>query len=289
MKSKRSLREEIERLGPWFHNIHLPGGEQTAPDHFLGDFPKWKWQEIKRFIPSDLRGWKCLDIGCNGGFYCLELAKRGADVLGIDFNPQFVKQGDFAARALGLEKPPRFVHMQVHDLARLNQTFDLVLFLGVFYHLRYPALALDTVSRMVKRLMFFQSLGMDPVDDSGEPPELAVEDDYSMNRREVLHQPGWPKMAFIERRFQGDFFNWWIPNHAAITAMLRSTGFKTVRRIATETYVCKPPAGGVEQNRIWNTHEWYAATGNPPPAEGRVRKRRRSGSVSSKTKPAKNV
>ena len=50
------VQEKIKQLGPWFHNIHLPDGTQTYPDHFLGDFPKFKWDEIAPYIPENLDG-----------------------------------------------------------------------------------------------------------------------------------------------------------------------------------------------------------------------------------------
>jgi len=61
------LRREIAALGPWFHNIDL-GGVQTAPDHFLGDYPAVKWRRFADALPEDLTGKTVLDIGCNGGF-----------------------------------------------------------------------------------------------------------------------------------------------------------------------------------------------------------------------------
>jgi tRNA (mo5U34)-methyltransferase len=79
--------DNIETLGPWFHNLHLPDGRQTAPGHRYGDFPNFKWQRIAHCIPADLQGWSVLDIGCNAGFYSIELARRGADVVGLDGRP----------------------------------------------------------------------------------------------------------------------------------------------------------------------------------------------------------
>ena len=40
-------RRAIAELGPWFHNLHLPDGLETCPDHWAGDFPRWKWQEFE--------------------------------------------------------------------------------------------------------------------------------------------------------------------------------------------------------------------------------------------------
>ena len=75
--AEASLADDIAALGPWFHNLHLPDGTQTVPDHFLGDFPTFKWEQIRDYLPADLAGWTALDIGCNAGFYSFELARRG--------------------------------------------------------------------------------------------------------------------------------------------------------------------------------------------------------------------
>ena len=68
--------------GPWFHNLSLPDGAggtlHTAPDHPLGNFPRFKWDAIAPHVPDDLSGVNALDVGCNAGFYSLELARRGA-------------------------------------------------------------------------------------------------------------------------------------------------------------------------------------------------------------------
>jgi len=100
--SNGKLKEKINALSPWFHNLHLPGNVQTAPQHFFGDFPKFKWEQFKKQIPNKLDGWTALDIGCNAGFYSFELAKRGANVLGIDLDPHYLKQAKWAAKELSL-------------------------------------------------------------------------------------------------------------------------------------------------------------------------------------------
>ena len=228
------LETEIAALGPWFHNLHLPGGVQTAPQHALGDFPAFKWKEIAAHLPEDLTGWRALDIGCNAGFYSFELARRGAEVIGIDVESRYLAQARWAARQFGLEGRVTFEKRQVYDLARRAETFDLVLFLGVFYHLRYPLLALDLVAEKATRLVAFQTLTM---------PGDAVfgdTDGRGLHDREAMREEGWPKMAFIEGRFAGDPTNWWAPNHAGVEAMLRSSGLRVVARPGHEMYLCEP-------------------------------------------------
>src|SRR5689334_18860311 len=100
--SPEEIRERIAELGEWFHNINLRG-QLTAPQHFLGDYPSIKWRAFAHAIPEDLRGRTVLDIGCNGGFYSLEMKRRGADrVVGVDWDERYLNQARFAAEVCGL-------------------------------------------------------------------------------------------------------------------------------------------------------------------------------------------
>lgn len=228
------LREQVQALGPWFHNLHLPGGVETAPAHPLGDFPLFKWRQIAPHIAPDLSGWRVLDIGCNAGFYSFELAARGADVTAIDFDPHYLRQARWAASVLGLAGRIAFRRMQIYDLAREQDSYDLVWFMGVLYHLRHPLLALDIVRRCTKRRLVLQTMTM-PGDEVAPVP-----DDIGLDERSRLRDPGWPAMAFIEKRLRGDPTNWWAPNHACVEALLRASGFRVLERIADECYLCEP-------------------------------------------------
>ena len=243
----QDLQREIDSLGPWFHNLHLPGGVQTLPDSFIGgDFPRFKWLEIAPHIPQDLSGWRVLDVGCNAGFYSFELARRGASVLAIDVEELYLNQARWAARQFGFEKQVEFRHMGVYEVAQLQEQFDLVWFMGVFYHLRYPMLALDLLAQKTRRLLMFQTLTM--------PGEEVYPDthDHPLEQREPLLEPGWPKMAFIEHRFAGDESNWWVANHAGVEAMLRSAGLRVRARPAGEMYLCEPDPASTA--RHWIAH-----------------------------------
>ncbi len=252
-------RREIADLGPWFHNLHLPDGAQTAPRHPLGDFPAFKWAELAPWIPDDLSGWDALDIGCNAGFYTFELARRGAYVTGIDVEPLFLRQARWAAGEFGLADRVEFRQQQVYELAHTTDRYDLVLFMGVLYHLRYPLLGLDIVARMVRRLMVCQTLTM-----PGDEVHADTERDHDIMDREAFCAPGWPRLAFIEHSFAGDATNWWAPNDPAVVAMLRSSGLRVTGRPGHEMFVCEPTEDGV-----WATpaglRELCSATGQPWP------------------------
>lgn len=246
---------EIQDLEPWFHNIHLPDGTETAPDHDLGDFPRFKWEEIKRDIPEDLSGWKVLDIGCNAGFYSLELAKRGADVLGIDLDEHYLRQARAVAKEWDLEDRLSYRLMQVYDLADHRDSYDLVWFMGVFYHLRYPLLALDIISQITRRMLVFQSLSM------GGNEEMRVPQNLPFDDREAMEERAWPKMAFIPHELANDPTNWWVPNHQAMLSLLDNCGFDVVAQPAHETYVAVPHNEKKTVLDTWNKSEFLAATG----------------------------
>lgn len=101
--SPEEIRSRVEALAPWFHNLELRG-VRTAPDHFLGDYPAFKWRHFAHAIPSDLRGRSVLDVGCNAGFYAMEMERRGADrVVGIDTHDLYLAQARLASEVNGLE------------------------------------------------------------------------------------------------------------------------------------------------------------------------------------------
>ena len=222
-------------LGPWFHNLHLPGGRRTAPDHPLGDFPAFKWQQIAPHLPADLSGARALDIGCNAGFYSFELARRGADVVAVDVDEHYLRQARWAAGELGLADRIQLRRLGVYDLATLGaERFDVVLFLGVLYHLRHPLLALDIVAPLVGGTLVVQTLTM-PGEERAEVPA-----DLGIDERDELLRPGWPAMAFVEHELAGDPTNWWAPNAACVEAMLRSCRFDVVEHPGHEIWVCRP-------------------------------------------------
>jgi tRNA (mo5U34)-methyltransferase len=227
---------EVANLAPWFHNLHLPGGLQTAPDHPLGDFPRFKWEQIAGSLPADLSDARALDIGCNAGFYSFELAKRGAHVLSIDIDPHYLRQAAWAARELRLEERIELRQMGVYDLARLEERFDVILFLGVLYHLRHPLLAIDLVAERVSEagLMVMQTLTSPGSGTSSVPADLSIDD------RAAMSSPGWPAMAFIEHELAGDPTNWWAPTASCVEAMVRSAGLSVEGRPGHELWLCRP-------------------------------------------------
>lgn len=229
------IAARVAALGPWFHNMCL-GGVWTAPDHFLGDYPRIKFARYADALPSDLSGLTALDIGCNGGFFSLEMKRRGAArVLGIDFDQDYLAQARFAAEVEGLDI--EFRKLSVYDIATLAERFDIVFFIGVFYHLRHPLLALDLVhEHVVRDLLVFQTL------QRGSQAVAQVSGDYLFSETRPFEEAGYPRLHFVEHRYSHDQTNWWLPNRACTEAMLRSAGFEIISRPEEETYLCRRAA-----------------------------------------------
>ena len=241
--SQSAIREQIEALAPWFHDMDL-GGVRTAPNHFLWGYPGSKFSRFAHAIPEDLTGWSVLDIGCNAGFYSLEMKRRGAArVLGIDSDDRYLDQARFAAKVRGVEI--EFRKLSVYNLAALGERFDLVIFMGVLYHLRHPLLALDLIYEHVARdLLLFQSM------QRGTDEVAPVAADYDFAAQAHFDAPGYPKLHFIEHQYSGDWTNWWAPNAACSAAMLRSAGFEVVDQPENEVFIGRrverpTPAGAV--------------------------------------------
>jgi tRNA (mo5U34)-methyltransferase len=226
------IRERIAELGDWFHNLDLQG-VPTAPNHFLGDYPRAKWSTFSHAIPADLTGKSVLDIGCNAGFYSLEMKRRGAErVVAIDCDDRYLAQAKFAAEVCGADID--FRRLSVYEIPQLGERFDLVLFMGVLYHLRHPLLALDLIHEYAARdLLVFQSMQRGSTD--VEP----LAGDYHFWETEIFARPGYPTMYFVEKRYAGDPTNWWIPNRACAEAMLRSSGFEILDHPETEVFICR--------------------------------------------------
>lgn len=232
---RSAIQARVIELGQWFHNMDL-GGVWTAPGHFLGDYPGCKWRAFEHAVPARLDGKTVLDVGCNAGFYSLEMKRRGAArVLGIDHEPAYLAQARFAAEVSGLDV--EFERLSVYEVERLGERFDLVIFMGVLYHLRHPLLALDLLREHVARDRFlFQSMlrGSDSID--------RVADDYPFRDTAHFDAPTYPKLHFVEHRYADDPTNWWVPNKACVEAMLRAAGFAIESNPEPEVYWCRASA-----------------------------------------------
>ncbi|MGQ3355445.1 MAG: TIGR04290 family methyltransferase [Phreatobacter sp.] len=230
--TREEIQNRVSALGDWFHDLDLKG-VRTAPNHFLNRYPADKWHRFAHAIPQDLKGASVLDIGCNAGFYSMEMKRRGAArVVGIDSDPRYLAQARLAAEVVELDI--EFRELSIYDVAALGERFDIVLFMGVLYHLRHPLLALDLIHEHVAGdMLVFQSM------QRGASEVAPVASDYDFFDTDHFDRAGYPKMHFVEHQYAHDWTNWWVPNAACAEAMLRSAGFEITDHPEEEVYICR--------------------------------------------------
>lgn len=203
-----SLRRRASEIN-WHHTIDLGHGIVTRGKD---NTPR----KLARLgLPESLEGKTVLDVGAWDGFFSFEAERRGADrVLATD---SFVWEGsvegfgkegfDLAREALGSEVEEMRIDALELSADRVG-TWDLVLFLGVLYHMRHPLLALERVAEVTREMLVVETLV-----------------DMLAHRRPAL-------ALYAGSEVARDDTNWFGPNPAAVVAMLRTVGFDRVEVVA---------------------------------------------------------
>jgi tRNA (mo5U34)-methyltransferase len=232
----RGWKQEFESKG-WWHSFDLPDGRHVDGVCAVDGLRR----RIEQYpIPDDLRGARVLDIGAWDGWYTFEMERRGADVVAVDCwdNPRFHQIHS------ALKSRAEYRQMDVYELTPATVgRFDIVLFMGVLYHLKHPLLALERVCAITK--------------------ELAVVDSFILREE---HRPGEnvenrPVMEFYENEeFGGQTDNWCGPSLPCLMAMCRTAGFARVEHRAT-----LPNGACIACFRKWEKPEPPVAPGEDAP------------------------
>lgn len=230
----KQLIKELPSLGKWFHNIDLGDGIRTGTEEFGYD-PQKRWNKFEKFIPADLTGKTVLDLGGSSGFYGLKMKQRGAKrVVCVDNSKKSIEQAKFLAKWFNIELEIIHQDAQIYVLTT-DERFDYVIFVGTFYHLKYPVLVLDRVAEMVKEKLVFQTTT------SGEPTsEFIPKERYSRQDSDELNSYDFPKLSFIETKFKNALNTWWIANFTCVVSLLRNANLKIVNRVTREIFICEP-------------------------------------------------
>ena len=258
-KTREEVEQEVRALGWWYQHFELPSGVWTGMGEEPSYRPETRWKLIEPFVPEDLSGQTVLDVGGNAGYFSIQMKRRGAErcVL-VESYVEFARQAEFVARQFGV--PLEVVNEDIHTYCLTTEDrFDYVLFLGLFYHLKYPVLALDRLAEMTKRRMFFQSHLV-----SAETASYQEKPDYARGADDaLLNEPAFPRLLFLENLYNGDPTNWWIPNHGALEPLLRSAGLRVVARPHPQVLVAEPERylGKVTYNKL--VFPRYGKAGKP--------------------------
>jgi len=220
--TRDEIISEIARLEPWFHCIDLFDGIKTKAKSAIGEpteHPRPTWEKVKDGVPGDLSGKSVLDVGCNAGFYAIEMKRRGATrVVGIDSQQELVRQANFVRHILGLDIDYR--RMSVYDLdpRELGQ-FDLTLALGLIYHCKHLVLALEKLFLITRQTLILETAIYPP---DKTPPSFV----HPVGGTEPTLHP----IAYIENQPDAKeaVYNWFLPSTAALCALLQNIGFNEV-------------------------------------------------------------
>ena len=170
-------------------------------------------------LPDDLSGKRVLDIGAWNGCLSLECERRGAsEVLAIGPESPANSGFELLAKLVGATRT-RYEYGTVYDLdpAKIG-AFDVVLFCGVLYHLRYPMLGIDNLRRVCRGELFIETFIAD---------------------RELSGASGTPLWRFFRHdALQGDHSNWFGPNACAVVEAVESAGFEVRRADAWMSNRC---------------------------------------------------
>jgi tRNA (mo5U34)-methyltransferase len=230
-QDREAVQREVEALGWWYHHFELPSGVWTGDGEPPAYDPIERWELIEPHLPNDLEGKSVLDVGGNSGYFSLRMKQRGAGrCLMVEPVVEFVEQANFVFSQF--EVDVEVVNEDVHAFClTTSERFDYVLFLGLFYHLKYPVLVLDRLAEMTKELIFFNSHIEGPPAETGELGDVDRDD---------LQSASFPRMSFIEGAYRGDLSNWWVPNYEALEPLARSAGLKVLARPHPEMLVAEP-------------------------------------------------
>jgi tRNA (mo5U34)-methyltransferase len=213
-----TIRRLIAEHGRWWHEIELAPGIVTPGD----DSNRMKLPILDRLgLPRSMTNMRALDIGCSDGYFSFEMERRGANVTAMDFVPENYTGFSTARTILGSEA--EYVMENVYNLSpEKHGLFDVVLFMGVLYHLRKPLAALDAIRSVMRPggLLFVGTMMID---------EYFMLSDGSITRLADVNPllsdvPLW--QAYPGDTLNGDYTNCFAPNRRALEVALTEAQFR---------------------------------------------------------------
>ncbi len=225
-KSRTELEKKLRELGPW--HFKVPVGN----DKFTSDYNEMHMKNLvdpfimKRLFtdlyPKGLSGKSFLDIGCNGGGYCILANQMGAKyAYGFDIRDLWINQANFLRDEI-FKISPKKVHFDVahvHDLEKSKKRYDLTLFKGVLYHIPDPIHAIKTLADITDEIMIIDTAG-----------SVAAPD----NCMQIFFEKPTAIMAGVDNMA-------WLPGSPKVVEhILHWAGFKETRVASRKVYPARP-------------------------------------------------
>lgn len=207
----------IDTVPHWYHRIEVRPGIITPG---INDSPTF----LRLLnLPDDCRGLRVLDLGARDGFFSFELEKRGADVLALDYLSS--EQTGFKVAAELLNSKVKFIQENIYNVnVKKYGKFDIVLFLGLIYHLRDPLAALDLVREVCIDQMYLETQS---IEQAFLMPDGQLKTLTEINP--VLTQI--PIMQFYPgKALNNDDSNFWAPNAICMKQMLEECNFSVLQQ-----------------------------------------------------------
>jgi tRNA (mo5U34)-methyltransferase len=242
------MAADLKRFGTWMYRFTLPDGQVTAlHEPFLDDVHRTRAAMICPLLDDLIRDWpsvRCLDIACNEGFFSFELARRSArEVVGFDARPVVIEKAQLVQSKLHHPN----VSFSVFDLEQLtaewNGRFDVVLCLGIVYHLENPIGCLRRVRNVTEKVCVIDTQ-LNRFSGEIETPEGRA---TSVQRRRSA-------MSLVDEpagELSGVQPVSLVPNHRALLRILDAVGFSRVLQVM-------PPADAYEQYANFDRAIYFA-------------------------------
>lgn len=232
--TEQELKDEIRRLAPFHHKVDLPHGLSTYVPELsrrkleytrLSNLVKHAFPSLLDACGGSLQGKRVLDIACSCGGFTVEAAKLGAEVLGVDIVDRYLEQANFIKRALNLQQVEfKMMNIEEIDESTVGQ-FDITFCFGILYHLENPVAAMKRLSSVTQYAML--------VDTSVMRAPLMRRSYWMMNTPPVSTSESADASTSLWR--SKDSVVEFMPNEAAVIALLKFLGFPRVLRLKPKT------------------------------------------------------
>ena len=212
-------------LAPYVQDLSLIGLDVPRHPSFATD-SKAVWDVVGRILPEDMSGLRILEAGCNSGVFAFLCAMRNAKVVGIDVVDRYLEQAEaIAAHLDDVAGEVEFKKLSVYEADKLGE-FDIVLALGLLYHLKFWIYALNKLASVAGKLLVIDT-------------ELLSEAEDARQAR------------FVPTTYRDDETNWWIPGAGLILDRLEALGFSSVRAFKVGgTYGDEHYTGGIDPKTL---------------------------------------
>jgi tRNA (mo5U34)-methyltransferase len=230
------LQDAVDAIS-WYHRMELPGGIVTPGESDTArGLPRLR-------LPERLDGLSVLDIGAWDGFYSFEAKRRGAArVIATDSyswdGPGWGSKAGFllARKALGLDVEDLDIDVMELSPDRVG-TFDVVLLLGVLYHLKDPITAIEHAASVANDLLILETV------------------------TNLCWSPFPAARLFVGSELNNDDTNWWALNPAALQALLKRTGFRDVQ-VVYRTRLARRVGRALDQSIRYRRSFWSQVRGS---------------------------